>query len=81
MVEHSKGSSERLTKLILSVKKVDEQARVKDSWHIVCSCGQTVKLNYEYNLGRFREHRMHSRCGLQKGQLGITSFFAPTKGK
>ena len=49
MVEHSKGSSERLIKLILSVKKVDEQARVKDSWHIVCSCGQTVKLNYEYN--------------------------------
>ena len=59
MVERSKGSSERLTKL--SVKKVDEQARVKDSWQIVCLCGQTVKLNYEYNLGRFREHRMHSR--------------------
>ena len=47
MVEHFKGSSERLTKLILSVKKVDEQARVKDSWHIVCTCEQQALYNGE----------------------------------
>ena len=47
MVEHSKGSSERLTKLILSVKKVDEQAIVKDSWHIVCTCEQQALYNGE----------------------------------
>ena len=70
-------SQERLSKLSRFVASLDPKAQVKDSWHILCSCGTTVKFNHEYGVARYQEHLRHKRCGLHKGQLGITTFFKP----
>ena len=49
-------SQERLSKLSRFVASLDPKAQVKDSWHILCSCGTTVKLNHEYGVARYQEH-------------------------
>ena len=78
MVHAMSSSKEKLSKLSKAVSNLDPKAVVKDSWHVQCSCGTAVKLNHEFSVVRFDEHRQHSRCGLHQGQMGITSFFKPT---
>ena len=69
---------EKLSKLSKAVSNLNPKAVVKDSWHVQCSCDTAVKLNHEFSVVRFDEHRQHCRCGLHQGQMGITSFFKPT---
>ena len=72
------SSKEKLSKLSKAVSNLNPKAVVKDSWHVQCSCGIAVKLNHEFSVVRFDEHRRHSHCGLHREQMGITSFFKPT---
>ena len=74
------SSKEKLSKLSKAVSNLDPKVVVKDFWHVQCSCGTAVKLNHEFSVVRFEEHRRHSCSGLHRalGQMGITSFFKPT---
>ena len=55
MLHAMSSSKEKLSKLSKVVSNLDPKAVVKDSWHVQCSCGTAVKLNYCWTLKSVRD--------------------------